>query len=1121
MRKLLPTTALLFVAVATIRAAGAQEELISGEAASVVLSDARPSIELTYEARGRSMIYLGAESDTADPVLLLHDDDGGVLARDDNSGGGTSAFLKREAAAGDRFRVIVRGSRRGHASSDGSIQVKLTEVPRLAREHLPRLQEAARWIEESRGASERREYERARELSRRALDRLKSFETPLAEEVIHAFHDVLYAIYYSRDMAVAREPLEILCEVRARLLPGNHWDLLAHRSDLAGVCLQLGDLASARGLLEKVLDVRTGILPDHHPDLQTTRTNLAAVLSKIGDLAAARELEEQVLEIQIRTLPDDDPDLQDTRNNLAGTIRRLGDLEGARALYEKVLEVRTKILSDDDQRLQRVRGNLAVVLRDLGHLVEAKALLEKQLEVATQTLPGDHPDVQTARVNLAVTMRTLGDLGRAQALLEQALEVRTRLLPNDHPDVQIVRCNLAVLHVHLGDLERASMLFEQELATRTRTLPDDHPDLQNVRCNLAATRARLRGDVSALIGDVLRGMMRRIESFAPLLSPRELRVLTEQERSRLSVVLSLLRLPELTTNRHLASRAFSLVETLRGVEPSSMRYQRALARVEDEELRRLREQAARANKALVLYAQGHRPSSSNREGATEAEAGGAGGKLDLFQQLLRAKESAESQVSRYASTLANVDRTLVADSPEKLATALDKGSVAIGFWRYRWVAYDEETRRESAPVPSYLAHVLRDDGTASRVELGPADAIDEAVNAWRTLIRAEMGDSSDEISQRGVKRARDATLAAHGTDPEREAGARLRELIFDPLVPHLRGATRLTVAPDDALHLVPLMALPLADGVLGDRYAFNVRTTLRELTTPSPEADGPPSLLALGGVDYDLAPGPAAKVARASGQPSSGGGGRLRDGAWRSFAALPATADEVDFVARHFETRNERARVAAEVVFLKGEEASRESLELFAPRARYLHLATHGYFLDESVPSMSDERVIDETVGVVASRDLGAQVRGYLPMTLCGLALAGANASETRSGRIPGILTAQELAGWDLDNCKLAVLSACDTNVGVRRAGHGIASLQEALYAAGVQSSITSLWKVPDRATQELFSEFYRRLWTLGEGKAEALWNAQQALRRAKGPDRKPLYPTRDWAAWVLVGDPR
>jgi len=57
-----------------------------------------------------------------------------------------------------------------------------------------------------------------------------------------------------------------------------------------------------------------------------------------------------------------------------------------------------------------------------------------------------------------------------------------------------------------------------------------------------------------------------------------------------------------------------------------------------------------------------------------------------------------------------------------------------------------------------------------------------------------------------------------------------------------------------------------------------------------------------------------------------------------------------------------------------------------------------------------------------------------------------------------------------------------------------------------------SLWRVPDRQRQELLEDFYRRV-LAGEGRADALRNAQLALRR-KYPD--PYH----WGAFVCQGDP-
>ncbi len=91
------------------------------------------------------------------------------------------------------------------------------------------------------------------------------------------------------------------------------------------------------------------------------------------------------------------------------------------------------------------------------------------------------------------------------------------------------------------------------------------------------------------------------------------------------------------------------------------------------------------------------------------------------------------------------------------------------------------------------------------------------------------------------------------------------------------------------------------------------------------------------------------------------------------------------------------------------------------------------------------------------------------------------------------------------------MLSACETQVGIRRAGQGIASLQAALRVAGARATVTSLWKVGDEAARELMERFYTHLWRDGLPVGEALRRAQRDLRDAGRPPR-------DWAAWVVSG---
>ena len=100
-------------------------------------------------------------------------------------------------------------------------------------------------------------------------------------------------------------------------------------------------------------------------------------------------------------------------------------------------------------------------------------------------------------------------------------------------------------------------------------------------------------------------------------------------------------------------------------------------------------------------------------------------------------------------------------------------------------------------------------------------------------------------------------------------------------------------------------------------------------------------------------------------------------------------------------------------------------------------------------------------------------------------------------------------------------LSACETNVGLRRAGLMIASLRDSLHAAGVRRAVTTLWKVPGRAAMELMSELYRRVWQNGEDVSTALWEAKKKLQAARDERTGgPLFGVADWAAFIPSGVP-
>lgn len=152
-----------------------------------------------------------------------------------------------------------------------------------------------------------------------------------------------------------------------------------------------------------------------------------------------------------------------------------------------------------------------------------------------------------------------------------------------------------------------------------------------------------------------------------------------------------------------------------------------------------------------------------------------------------------------------------------------------------------------------------------------------------------------------------------------------------------------------------------------------------------------------------------------------------------------------------------------------GEAATEKAIVEQMPQAKLIHLATHGLF--------------DEHQGLASS-----------------LAFSSKENND-------GFLTAAEILDLDL-TADLVVLSACNTGRG-KITGDGVVGLSRSFLLAGAQSTMVSLWPVPDLSTSALMTEFYRQL---GNNLTQP-----QALRQAM-LDTMQTYPDpREWAAFMLV----
>ena len=473
----------------------------------------------------------------------------------------------------------------------------------------------------------------------------------------------------------------------------------------------------------------------------------------------------------------------------------------------------------------------------------------------------------------------------------------------------------------------------------------------------------------------------------------------------------------------------------------------------------------------------------------------------------------EFEAARYEKELA--ERALAAESADARAemartppgldavrSALPGGAALISFVQY---ARHERPARGQAPppaVPSVVAFVIRPGITEpAMIPIGEAATIDRLLSDWR---REAAGGS-----------------ALLGVPPDeadtkiRIAGTRLRQVVWDPVAPQLRGATRLFVVPDGALSLLPWGALPsVTKGFLQETVPpIHYLTTERDLIAAvgRPRALGA-GMLALGGPDFD---GGADVVAISAHEADAGaeqtenlrraGVGACSTLQSLRFQPLNGTLEEVREVARLMPGPAGAAKT------LVGREANEPAFKREADHYRILHLATHGFFLDGSCVLPTSVANVTRGVGGLAS---GARTVDN-PLLLSGLALAGANRrAQARADEDDGILTAEEVASLDLGGVEWAVLSACDTGVGEIKAGEGVFGLRRAFQVAGARTVVMSLWSVEDQSTRAWMRALY-------EGRFERHLSTADAVHQASLTVLRDRRAQRAEHASVLLGSVR
>ncbi|MFO0778317.1 MAG: tetratricopeptide repeat protein [Nitrospira sp.] len=1009
---------------------------------------------------------------------------------------------------------------------------------------------------------EQAQYSLAFPLSQRVLAIKEKVLGPDHPDMAMSFNN-LASLYEAQGQYAQAQPLyKKVLAIREKVLGINHPDTATSLNNLAGLYQTQGQYSQAQSLYEQALAIAENVLGPDHPDTAGSLTNLAALYETRGAYAQAQPLSLRALGIVEQALGPDHPNTATSLNGLAGLYHSQGQYTQAQPLYERALAIRKKVLGLDHPSTATSFNDLASLYDAQGRYTEAQPLHEQALAIKEKVLGPEHSDTARSLNNLALSHNEQGNYAAALPLLQRALRIQEKSLGPNHPDTATTLNNLALTYEGQGQYAQALPLYERALVIMEKVLGPDHLDTAIQFENLAIAKMDLQADkeVAQLFLQASQAKWQSLTRTFPTLStPAQQQFLT---MSALRITTQLFwplftALPTLDRAMGFQATLLSkqLVAEASRHESSALRQVLTNAPPAWRTLWQQREDLRRQYATRALQDLQHDPTRPRR--AAQQSANDSISPRLLSDQIDQLEQQLRRDHPAYAAA-AQLEQISV----EQVRAALRPQDLLLEYVQFR--SYDPQTKKLT-DTQHYGVYVVRGDRSPIvALDLGDAAPIDAAIQQYHDGQR-EVRDlvNSGETPKLRVLQQSEATLAG--------LSSRIRTAIWQPLDPHLRGVTRVYVAPDGQLSQLPFEVLAQQTKKHNTKQQWTYLVEEKELVYLNTGRDLARLAATTGATNPSTS---ASKQAVLIGNPAFYA---LPPDVARAIAALPASTPPV--VAQHdpsgkpatlglaetsprlevprrwadrpelgtllHASNNQLTRHGWTVTMLEQQQAVEEAvLRVQAPQL--LQLATHGYRLDPAPDAQRWDNPLLRSMLLFSGVNqadpqqsifyrLGQDLLSETEARKRGLSDEARQTSRIEIG--DGILTAYEVTGMNLQGTELVNLTACETGLG-QVTSDGVLGLRQAFLLAGARALTLSMWEVPAKETTKQIEAFYQRwLGTAKDSKKNsnnkkhmksptaltrygAFRQTQLAALDAARAHRKGVGHPFFWAGTIYLGDP-
>ena len=849
--------------------------------------------------------------------------------------------------------------------------------------------------------------------------------------------------------------------------------------ELGSIYENNSQLMEAEPLYVEAIKVTNKFLGEKNNEYAESLYKLALNYRNRGEYPKSERLFLQCIETLKNLYDYEHPDFAKVKNSLGLLYYLIGSLDKAETLYLEALTIWKNSNKENSPKLAACLNNLAILYDDTNRSHLAEGLHLQSLRIRVENLDRNDPEIAESLVNIGLEFNSMGSQELAETVYLKALDIWRNSNNDNSPKLAMCLSNLGSLYNDTGRYKEAEVYCLKALEIERNLLGKKHQLIRGTMQQLIIAYVA-QGDINKALQYAIESL--HIENLSiPILfsmgSLTERIDFNQNLNSSLSLFLSLV-LAYFSNSNSVMADAADLVMKRKGITTEAlMEWQRSIV-IKNQSLKEGLKELNELNSRIS-------------EETLEVTLNALFGKDQVLSQnhlndLKLEREQIETRLVRSIPEL-RLKKLLRERMIQRIVTSLPNSSALIEFVLFDYFNFSRPPNPDLKRwLGRHYAAVIITHEDLKIIDLGNADNIDTLVNELRNSV-ISVPDN------RGIKRinlhhaipmimsatgARNLVEQNSKTSSKKDSsgGSILSNLVFQPLKSLIKNKKRIFISPDGELNKLPFEILPVTGSrrFLIDDYTVSYLSSGRDLlrfelnkdrTTSEPIIAADP--------DYNFG---RQDQSRQSFEP---------------FEPLSGTKEEAILISKILQTEP-----------LLGSSVLERTIKN-CKSPKILHIATHGFFFPNQLSNLQnlnakDKRLFDN------------------PMVRSGLALAGAN-TRLSEIRLPeeaedGLLTAEDVCLMDLSNTELAVLSACETALGDIQVGEGVFGLRRAFMLAGARTLVMSMWKIPDKETVELMTDFYTAAIINKKSKIDALREAQLKM---KNKYHDPYY----WGAFIMQGN--